>query len=580
MNKKWYIIAFLLIVAFIITFVMLFFIVIKPKMAISFKQNDFNKQVKLIEQASSETTTNDEYKNMLIGDTKTVALKDLYDNKYLEVINNPYTNSPFPNDSIIYITKMDTNTFDYHYEYADDCRYNGSLCLKEKTENDLKNNSVSYQGGTYYKGSNKIITNNYLWYSGQEYRIMGINSDGSIRIISSLPVVSLSFGATPTYENSYVRRWLNDLTDNVKDGVFYKSLHRSYFLVNYNFCTGSQDPTSETDTTCSNKVLDKVGLLSWWEYKIAGAKDSYLNIKDRLLFSTFESKNTNNILSTNYNGDIFLDDNTTYASYNIDSFFATNSIRPVINLKPTIAIFSGNGTKNNPYRIVGDTSAKKNDLLSTRYAGEYVMINDKKYRIVSINSKGNIKIVSDKRVTSTGTDKSNLYTYFDKGDTTPCNQEWPYNNCNNIFSPSDGTGKYNADAGHNIGYFLNTSYYESLGKKGSYLVDDTYHLGKWGLRNDYKNIYTNAIITKIGMLEYGEMLAGNNLNSSVNTNNYWLITPYDSAVDSLYISVSGNINIALPNYNSVGVRPTITLKSDVKIKNGDGTKNDPYIILE
>jgi hypothetical protein len=248
-----------------------------------------------------------------------------------------------------------------------------------------------------------------------------------------------------------------------------------------------------------------------------------------------------------------------------------------MNLKDTITILSGDGTKNSPYRLVGDESASFNDLLATRHAGEYVTLGNTLCRIVS-NNNGNIKIVSDSRITSTGTDKSAAYTYFDKGDTTPCNQEWPYNNCNNIFNPNDGSLEYNADLGHNVGYFLNINFYNSLGKKGSYFIDDIYYLGKWGMGSDYRKTYSNSITTKVGMLMYGEMLAGNNLNSSINTNNYWLITPYDSAVDSLYISVSGNIGIALPNYNSVGVRPTMTLKSTMKILSGDGTINNPYII--
>jgi hypothetical protein len=473
---------------------------------------------------------------------------------------------------------MNDTEYDYHYEYKDDCRYNGLSCLKNKIESDLKDTSITYQDGTYYKGDNSKITNNYLWYSGEEYRIMGINSDGSIKIVSSLPVVSLSFGSS-TYENSYVRKWLNVLSDNINDGVFYKSLHRSDFIENYNFCIGSQDPSSDTDTTCSNKILDKIGLLTWWEYKVSG-NNSYLNIKDRLLFSTFDSKNPNNILSTNYTGSIFLDDNSTYATYPLDSFYSVNSIRPVMNLKSTLAIFSGNGTKNNPYRLSGDEPAHKNDFLSTRNIGEYIMIGTTKYRIVSIDNNRNIKVVSDSRITSTGTDKSELYTYFDRGNNSAlCEDKWPYINCNNIFNPSDGNDKYNGDMGHNIGYFLNNTFYNDLGKYKDYLVDDTYYLGKWGIGSDYNNVYTNNITSKVGMLRYGEMLAGNNLNSSVNTNNYWLITPYDSYFDSLYISVSGNINIALPSYDSVGIRPTITLKSTIKIISGAGTKENPYVIF-
>jgi hypothetical protein len=424
-----------------------------------------------------------------------------------------------------------------------------------------------------------------LWFSGQEYRIMGINSDGSIKIVSSLPVVSLSFGNVNSYKDSYVRKWLNELDSNdLYDGIFYNSISRKDYLIDYEFCIDGQDPTNNEDTTCNIKIADKIGLLTWYEYKLLG-NDSYLDINDRILFMTKDNRN-NNILMTNNDGSLKLNDND-YVSNSLSSTYSISGVRLVINLVNTVSIISGNGSKNNPYILSGD-NISKGDFLNIRYSGEYVNLGDYRYRIVSRDDSLNIKLVSDNRIKSTGTLKGEYYTYFDRGidQNNLCTDNWPYNNCNNIININDGSNKYDGNLGHNIGYFLNNSFYNLLSSYKDYLIGADYYLGKWKIGDDYRNIYTKSssngygtFKALVGMLSYGEYLAGNNIESSSNAYNYWLLTPYDDIVDNVYVSVSGNVTYNLPSFDNVGVRPTITLKSNVKIKSGTGTKNDPFIIF-
>lgn len=81
---------------------------------------------------------------------------------------------------------------------------NGNGCVISNDDN------YSYMGGCYFKG---YPVNNFLWYSGFLWRIMGINADGSIRLITDETVTSIPWGATGTaknYEDSYVKDWLNN----------------------------------------------------------------------------------------------------------------------------------------------------------------------------------------------------------------------------------------------------------------------------------------------------------------------------------------------------------------------------------
>ncbi|HHT38637.1 MAG TPA: hypothetical protein GXZ95_04400 [Mollicutes bacterium] len=589
----------ILIIILAIMLLVVAIVLLIPVVAKGLKQKRYNEEITLIEEAALKITAKDEYKEMLIGYTSSITLKELLDKKYLEKTINPYTDKPFDNNSIIYITKKDDQKYIAHYEYRDNCLYNNKSCLKDIITKDLKGKSIKYQNGAYYKGTNETINNNYLWFSGQEYRIMGINSDGTIKLVTSLPVVSISWGK-PTkadYVNSYARKWLNILPEESKlkdeyEGVFYKSLNRPDLIKEYSFCIGSQDPTSDIDTTCNTKVKDKIGLLTWWEYVTAGPNkdgtESYLDIKDRIMFSTTDSRSNDKILVTDYTGSIFIaGDSKEYLSKPLNYGYTVSGIRPVINLIKTVSIASGSGTKNDPYRITGDESGIKGDLLTSRYAGEYINIGKNKYRIVSKDIEGHIKVVSDTRVKSTGTIKKDVYTYFDIGNsvTQLCSTEWPYEYCNNKINITDGSGEYNGEMAHNIGYFLNSktaknSFYNNLGKYKDYIVEDTYFLGKWSMGSDYKSVYESSdkITLNVGMLHYGEMLAGNNLNSSSNTHNYWLISPYNNNYEASFISVSGNASNEFPNAIGVGVRPVLSLKTSIKITSGDGTTNNPYEI--
>ena len=60
--------------------------------------------------------------------------------------------------------------------------------------------TYNYMGGCYVKGT---TTKNYIWYNGFMWRIMGINNDGTVRLITDESVVTLSHGEynAGTYES-------------------------------------------------------------------------------------------------------------------------------------------------------------------------------------------------------------------------------------------------------------------------------------------------------------------------------------------------------------------------------------------
>ena len=89
---------------------------------------------------------------------------------------------------------------------------------------------------------------------------------------------------------------------------------------------------------------------------------------------------------------------------------------------------------------------------------------------------------------------------------------------------------------------------------------------------------SGSIVTDaVGLLNMYEYQSSNNGETNGYLNNglyWWTLTPY-SASNVRYVNGSGSTNDSSPS-NSGGVRPSINLKSSVRIVDGDGTIDDPY----
>jgi len=139
--------------------------------------------------------------------------------------------------------------------------------------------TYQYMGGCYIKGAS---TNNYVWYNGFMWRIMGINSDNTVRLITDENVTAISYGSgndAETYATNedYIHDWLNT--------YFLGKLNSTKSIIkqgNY-FCSETigvtlTDVTVRNTCTSGKEVSASVGLISYDEYYLAGLSSSYLNI--------------------------------------------------------------------------------------------------------------------------------------------------------------------------------------------------------------------------------------------------------------------------------------------------------------
>ena len=415
-----------------------------------------------------------------------------------------------------------------------------------------------------------IKLDNYIWYSGFLWRIMGINADGTIKLIVNENVTAIPFGKNGSaldWDGSYVRNWLNE--------YFYSKLRGQDLITKQIWCSEKISSESSSYTTkrntCSNNLsvgTSKVGLITLDEYNLAGGTESYLNIgQDNI---TITPANENLIGFIHSDG----------TDYSVSDVVAALGVRPIINVKSVGVVTGGDGSitsnwNNNagPYILNEDKNIEVTGKLNEKAtSGEYVLFSNKKYRVIDKDADGNIKLILDEFYEESGK-KFGM----------------PYGN-NNIFTTSSGVGqKLNNDV-------LKWLIPDGDNVNESKLVKNyTWYQTELSVGYDYKLSFeeNDGVIATVGLIRMGEMLSGQsgsiitkNYTMSSTLNNgyyYWTMNQYTNNIDAWYINYEGYSNIELKIgsidlSNRIGLRPVIVIKSDVDIISGTGTWSNPYQI--
>ena len=396
--------------------------------------------------------------------------------------------------------------------------------------------------------------NNYIWYSGKLWRAVSIDpSDNSVKLVTQWNISSIPYNAdgNTAFQGSYMEQWLNDTS---VDG-FLGNLREPDKFIKTDSVWNATSTTETTKPAKTTTVTDAVGLLNVYEYTM-----SYKNATD---FTGYLNNGLYWWMLTPYNA-AYVRYVVYYGYDNYGSPTTSFGSRPSINLKSAVKIIDGDGTADNPYRLQGDNDSPTGTLLSTRYSGEYISFGtgeNNLYRIVSHENGTGTKITSAIPLKDSGAYKTLAF------------------GSNATFS-KDNT----------IGTFLNGNYLTS----GTYLTSEqvnmiedntTWYLGTVVDGDNYKlakyqdvtgnNLITSTTTAKIGLLRMGELMAGQ-FDKDGNNTTYWTLTPLDAS-GVRDVRGSGHVYDSSPTY-SFGSRPSMNLKSTVKIVSGTGTKSDPFVI--
>ena len=372
--------------------------------------------------------------------------------------------------------------------------------------------------GYYFKGK---VENNYVLFFNKLYRVIHINDDNSVRMISENIEGSFMWGEDSHYKSSNVHTFLNK-TKTEHSGIYLDTIpnYKNYLKVT----KYAEDKMVNEKMEYSDKTIkDYVTLLGLKDYTTATGKNSYLN-NGKLFFLIGFNEDKENL---------YVEEDGSIQSCDGYGGFG---IRPVITLKKNKVVSGGNGSKDDPYVI--DTGDDKS------YVNSYVKLGNDMWKVYQDGE--NLKL--------------NLNGYIKAGDNEVIRN---YSTTNSIFDLNDKK---------NIAYYLNTDYLNGL-SYNNILIDFDQNIGEISddMGYNYSNIYSNKVNCKVGLLNIFDFIASSELE------NFFYINTTSEIGSMEYDRFANGLLEESDVRDEKHIVPTISIAKS-SIKNGKGTLDDPYVV--
>lgn len=401
---------------------------------------------------------------------------------------------------------------------AEDMTLNGMIINSNKI---VKEGEGLHQNtdGYYFKGN---VSNNYVRFANRIFRVISINDQNEVKVITNDLVSSFIWGNKNLYKNSNLMLWL-DKSSSVNGGIYYNTIPSpEEFLVKTSY---SEDKLLDDKVSISsNKMNSYVTTLGVKDYIRANGKNSYLNIKKYFWLLGLDKDNSN--LYVDSSGSVEV--GTNYDAY---------GVRAVITFKKNIKISAGDGTLNNPYVIEQGSR--------TNYVDQYVRLGTDIFKVFS-DQDGVLKMSFVDYVSSLG--EVNLREYSKKG---------------SLYDPRNFS---------NIGYYLNDKFLYSL-SYASLLNNCKFYTGEVSNETGlgYGNIYTQEVDAKIGLLNMFDY------NTNTLLDDYFLMNTTSSVGNMVYVYHANGLVEEVLSSDKKRIVPVVSINKNL-IKKGVGSLEDPFSV--
>ncbi|MBR3210491.1 MAG: hypothetical protein IKF71_00945 [Bacilli bacterium] len=376
------------------------------------------------------------------------------------------------------------------------------------------------EDGYFFKGN---VQNNYVWFANRMFRVMRVDSDDSVKLVTEDLVSSFMWGESAEYSNSNLRYWLTDIKDKDVTGIYYKTIPSQDRFVQKTKYT--IDKMVDTKVETGDVFFDDdIVTITLGDYIEAGGKNSFLN-NGKLYFILGYNDNDENLYIE--------EDGSIMSCDYMDGY----GIRAVFTMKKNIPVSQGDGTKDNPYVI-----DQGND---TNYVDSYVKLGDDTWKVYE-ETDGVIKMYLNGYLKINGEELVRNYSDYDN--------------------------RFNYFAEDNIGSYLYNDYMNSLSYK-DYLTNAKFPYGEISdevghtFLNAYKDVYTE----RIGLLNIFDYVSNNELSNFFrdNTGGQMSTTQYSVAANGLLEEAEVT--------DQKHVVPVIAIKTS-SIKSGNGRIDNPYVV--
>lgn len=455
----------------------------------------------------------------------TVSLGDTYTEPGVLSVKDK-TDGTINNNEVVIKGTVDTNkigTYEITYKVTDSLDNETTVkrtvevieSLSKVVTEDTKSTN------NYYKGT---TSDNYVMFNNILFRMVKINSDGTVTIASENPLANIDYGAKNNrFDGSNMDEWLNN--------YFYPQLNNKSkkLIVSSKWC---DDIYTEGKTTCDRYSKAKnIGILSLQDYvnSLDNEKNTYLEIMARTWYNNFDGNNK-----------VWSVKSSSKEAYNDNILL---NIRPAITLKKDTKITGGTGERDDPYLLGTEQEVKRNMKVSKLDVGTTVNYSGYSFRIAGHEKDGTTKLIM-----------SNVLL---KSDGQPVEISYDITSSVKIYNPKEKG---------NIAYQINNDLSKYIDT--SYLVKKDVAVPIYDKLVTYKgNHDTKKYSLKLSIPSVFELFSAA-INDSGNS--YWLIEASKEEENKTLIDMDGTTAFYYKELGrKAGVKLKVYLDKDAYIKSGD-----------
>lgn len=384
-----------------------------------------------------------------------------------------------------------------------------------KEGNKGNENFKNVNGDYYFEGTD---LNNYLKYSNLTWRIIKVGSDSSVTVVLDNSITSLAAGTSKSYTETYINMWLNK-SEKDYSGILEKNLNNpNNYLTYTNTCNDIIDDTK--NITCKENITDTmITVPSLNDYVNTGGQKGFMNNEEYYYLTNMNTEGK--IWYVDSDGKISTSDGTDIIG-----------IKPVVTIKNTTKLISGDGTKDNPYTI-----ETEHNLF-----GSYVKLGNDIWRIYNVGEK-NVKLSLDSYLTINDSEVKYKYST---------------------------TGYYHNDTkSGSLAYYLKNTYLPTLSYQD--IIDEVkYSNGVYSNTTnfDYTEVLKTEVDTKVALLSIGDIFL-----NPTNTN-YYTSTGISKDSNLIYVMRNDFKIYTKVDTTNLNVIPVISIDKSLLTK-GKGTKENP-----
>lgn len=373
------------------------------------------------------------------------------------------------------------------------------------------------------------VTNNYIKFSGMDFRIVGI-VDGNVKIVAADDVANVNY--------SDLDEWLKYYYEHInKDSKDY--------VVKTKYCNDTLTDTSTKE--CSKYTNEKnVYILSVQDINKATDENGNSYLYPETIDWVANVKTNKEGWTTR---EYFSDSTLKYMEFSKDYNFG---IRPVLTIKGDALITSGDGTSEKPYMIDDYDIGKSGDKVNTRLSGEYIEYSNMLWQIIETTDSSLTKVIS-----------YNTMTVDSLSDIS-----YPLGETKNMYNPTKKG---------NVGYIINQKASDAVDEK--YFVKNKIEVPIYKTLATYKGTSsTKKYNVKFHAPNMYEMHTARNSNTQ---RSYWLMNSSSEEFRRYIVSEIGVVFYQKEGTpTDAGTRIVGYLDKDCQIVQGQGTKDNPYKITK